>query len=336
MEKIDSKIDGKLIEWNSIKEPYQWSGILIGNGASINVWNHFNYSSVFSKATTGDVLHPLTDEDQRLFDALGKVTNFEHVLSSLGTAKTINSALGLSTDEIDVRYNSIQRTLIETIHTLHIPWIQTPNNVLQAVRDELLNYSYVYSTNYDLLIYWSIMHHNGGGFLDYFFTEQFDLGNTEVWSKVTAVLYLHGGLHLYRLPTGQTLKRRAMDNANLLELFGKPYYADAVPMIVTEGSPDGKLSSIFRSDYLSFAYNKFSQHQGGLVIFGHSLSANDKHISDAMNKWGKRTLAISMLPDDENSIKREKARIFEKLPEAEIYFFDATTHPLGASDLRVE
>jgi hypothetical protein len=339
MESLDRGFDGLLYDWNDIsnRRNYRWTGLLVGNGASIAVWNQFQYASLFSKAITDEVEHPLSDDDQALFAALGNTINFEQVLSSLITAKMVNQALGIRTHLVDNRYGSIKRALIETVKSLHIPWMGIPNHVLVSIRNELLKYNYVYSTNYDLLIYWAIMHQNLGGFVDYFFSESFDLGNTDVWDNgAVAILCLHGGLHLYRLQSGNTLKRRALDGRNLLDLFGEPYYEGATPLFISEGGPKEKLSSINKSDYLSFAYNKFSNHQGGLVIFGHSLSENDQHIVDVINTWGRRTIAISMLPDTERNIRQKKSRLLVRMPDVEVYFYNALTHPLGSPDLRVE
>lgn len=338
MESLDAGYDGLLYDWNEINDRniYRWTGMLVGNGASIAVWDQFDYRSIYSKAIADEIDNPLSDEDQALFVALDNTTNFEQVLSSLTIAKIVNDALGLHTRRIENRYQSIQRALIDTIKEIHIPWRRVPSHILETIRNELREYEFVYSTNYDLLIYWAIMHENRGGFIDYFFGESFDLGNTDVWDReFTRVLYIHGGLHLYRAYLGNTFKRRAAEGRNLLDLFGEPYFAQAVPLFVTEGHSKGKLASINKSDYLSFVYNKFSQHQGGLVVFGHSLSENDQHIVDAISRWGRRTLAISMLPDNERNIRRKKSRILERLPDADVYFYNALTHPLGTPDLKV-
>jgi len=330
----ETKLDDDLFDWNSMKDTYDWKGILIGNGSSIAIWNQFNYSSIFSKSTTSEIEHPLLEKDQNLFNAL-RTTNFEQVLSSLSTAKTINQVLGFDVKLINDLYNNIQRALIEAVRTIHIPWKAVPDEVLGVINSELLKYKYVYSTNYDLLVYWAMMHENQRVFRDFFFSEEFDLSNTEIWSKSTAVLFLHGGLHLYRLPSGQTLKRRSGDDKNLLDLFGQPYYEGAVPLFITEGSHEEKMASIYKSDYLSFAYNKFSQHRDSLVIFGHSLGDSDKHIVDAINNWGPARIAISMRSDTESNIRRRKAQIISQLPDAKLYFFDSTTHPLGADKLKI-
>jgi hypothetical protein len=189
------------------------------------------------------------------------------------------------------------------------------------------------------MIYWSIMHQNNPNpFIDYFFSEEFDSSNTEVFDDDrNKILYLHGALHLYRLPSGTTLKRRAEFGRNLLDLFGQPYPGapDAVPLIVSEGTFEDKLSTINQSDYLTFAFNKFSENEEDMVVFGHSLSNSDMHIVNAVRKWGDRKLAISILPDSVINIRQKQASWIAKLPEAKLFFFDATTHPLGSPDQKI-
>jgi len=210
---------------------------------------------------------------------------------------------------------------------------------LERIGHELRNYKYVYSTNYDLLIYWSVMQTGPAGFIDYFFQREFDIQDTDVIDNDrTRVMYLHGGLHLYRLPTGTTLKRRQGAFRNLLDQFGTPFpgYPDAVPLFVTEGEPASKLNSINKSEYLSFSFREFTEHEGNLVVFGHSLSDNDDHIVKAIGGWGSRRLAIGLLPDTALRISRRKTNILAKLPDAEVFFFDATTHPLGSAALKIQ
>lgn len=222
------------------------------------------------------------------------------------------------------------------MHATHVPWANVLGATLQAIRDELLHYKFVYSTNYDLLIYWAVMHENQGGFKDFFWAPPyFDLADVEVWGKPTVVLYLHGGLHLYRTVSGRTLKRHADEGVNLLDLFGTPIAGeDATPLFVSEGSAADKLASIHRSDYLAFAYKKLVDHDGPLCVFGHSLGDTDNHIVDALAAR-PRVIAISIRPGAANAIITAKANAIEKLPDAVLSFYDATTHPLGAAALAI-
>lgn len=333
-----NNIDGLLYNWSDLSnDDFHWKSILIGNGASINVWSNFEYPSIFAQATSTASLNPLGTSDVQLFNSLS-THNFEQVLSSLKTASIINRALGLPDSLITQRYGSIKQALVGTIGEIHIPWRSTPVNVIEGIRTEILKYQYIFTTNYDLLIYWSVMHQNNPDpFCDYFFAEEFDAGDTNIRDgDIRRVLYLHGALHLYRTPFGATLKRRA-GGSNLLDLFGQPYigHPDAVPLIVSEGTSADKLSSINQSDYLSFAFNKFVENQEEIVVFGHSLSDSDIHIVDAIRKWRDRRIAISLRPDTASNIRVQQARLVAKFPDARLYFFDATTHPLGSPTQKV-
>ncbi len=105
------------------------------------------------------------------------------------------------------------------------------------------------------------------------------------------------------------------------------------PLLVSEGSADGKLATIYRSDYLTFAYASLSQHEGPLCIFGHSLSDSDRHIVDAIRASKSRTLAVSIRPGSAVEVHAQKAAFINTVPDVAIRFFDASTHPLGRPDV---
>jgi hypothetical protein len=172
---------------------------------------------------------------------------------------------------------------------VHVRWDKVPQETLLQIRSAIQDFEFVFSTNYDLLLYWAIMAGNAREeFKDYFWGEnqEFDLTDTQISGRVTRVLYLHRGLHLYRLRSGASIKRIAEPGKSLLDSFGVPFRDDATPLFITEGSSEDKLASIRRSNYLSFVYTLFSQHRGSTVVFGHSLSNTDSHLVDAMKRWG--------------------------------------------------
>ena len=151
--------------------------------------------------------------------------------------------------------------------------------------------------------------------------------------------FLHGGIHLRRRDTGATLKRRAADET-LLAQFETDWAGDEIPLLVSEGTSEDKLQSITRSDYLAFCYSRFARHRGNLVIFGHGIGGQDEHLTHAVNQWdsqppNRRQIAISVrrqIGDEE--IRREKARYARLLPRADLWFYDADSHPLGAPNVR--
>jgi Domain of unknown function (DUF4917) len=83
------------------------------------------------------------------------------------------------------------------VHSVHVDRSLVSDASLKGIRDYIRTFDFVYSTNYDLLMYWAIMSEDPTlDFVDYFWGEAFDSLNTEVWGDRTRILYLHGALHL--------------------------------------------------------------------------------------------------------------------------------------------
>ena len=107
-------------------------------------------------------------------------------------------------------------------------------------------------------------------------------------------------------------------------------------LFITEGNADDKLNAILANDYLAFAYRQFECNDGPLVVFGHSLSESDRHIVRAMKEWGHRRIAVGIRSRDAAEIVARKVDLRKLLPQAELMFFDSSTHPLGSDDLLVD
>jgi hypothetical protein len=340
MNSTQDHLDATLEHWNNIKDEYDWSGLLVGNGASLAVWEGFKYPSLYNKALQG-IKNPLSHADQAVFTSINTF-DFERVLSALWTTETVCKALGQENQAqmVQERYRCIQSALIEAVHAVHIPRLKLPNEILWNIRSALLSYTFVYSTNYDLLLYWAIMSRGTPSHKDYFWagpeSRSFDITNAEISDYARRILYLHGALHLLKLPYGSETRKLTSDEGDLLSQFGRSQNPGETPLFITEGTPQDKLTSIRSSDYLSFAYEEFINHRGNLVVFGHSLGESDAHLIDAMKHWKNCSIAISMRKSNNpNNIIKRKARIQEELPGAKILFFNAKTHPLGKSHLRI-
>jgi Domain of unknown function (DUF4917) len=329
-----------LPEWGEIADDAEWEGILVGNGASIAIWPDFKYESLYDVATSDQVSSALSDDDTRLFDAFD-TENFEQVLAALKTAGVVASALDMDVELLADRYVSIQQALFEAVHAVHVPWEEVAT-AIPTLFAALREYRFVYSTNYDLLLYWASMERGGKQFLDYFWGDgsTFDLLDTEIWETRrgwTRLLFLHGGIHLRRLQGGGTRKVLADDGA-ILDQFATKYPGDESPLLISEGESADKLASIMSSDYLAFALQSFASHEGGLVIFGHSLGDQDDHLVRPMQSWRGNPVAISMRPhENEERVIQAQDRYRSRLsPMKDVVFFDATTHPLGDADLSAE
>jgi hypothetical protein len=317
-----------------------WTGILLGNGASRAISSGFAYDSLFSVAQSPSLSNPLLAHEIEIFTQLD-TTNFERVLSALDQARYINRILGLDYTRIVNAYDRVRVGLIEAVHAVHIPWANISLTTLTAIRSTLRQYQFVYSTNYDLLNYWSFMQ-NTSGFIDFFFGSTFDVSNTDVWDPAkTRMLFVHGALHLYR-SAGGTIKRTSGIGPSLLQAFGDPLGDDQnpIPLFISEGTSKDKLRSIHSSDYLGFAYSELVRHEGGLVILGQSLDPTyDQHLIDAIKGRRRRRLGIGIYRGTrtDTEIIAEKVEWYRKFQELDfsIDFFDSSTHPLAAPSLSV-
>jgi Domain of unknown function (DUF4917) len=334
MSQQGSHLDANLNTWEKLASSSKYTRLLIGNGASLSIWDDFSYPSLYEVAKSENPQSRLSSEDLSLFDSLGK-KNFEHVLSALAITRLLKSGLGENSDSISERYSSIQNALVEAVKSKHVPWLKVIDETLISICNSFLKYKYVYSTNYDLLAYWAIMK-EPEKIKDFLWSRQFNLANTGLWGSPTVILYLHGGLHLYRTLLGETLKRQSTNSQNLLDLFGRPMEEDAVPLFIAEGTSKDKLRSIYHSDYLTFAYTLLVHHKGPLCIFIHSLGDSDQHIIEAIKKAQIPILAFSIKADSEDEVISKKAALIHKLPGVTIKFFDATTHPLGSPKLKIQ
>lgn len=308
-----------------------WDGLLIGNGASMAVWEKFGYASLLDVAESGVIEHPLSEEEKRLFSELG-TTNFEQVLWGLRQAQRVNAVFDNESSDIDDAYASVQSALVEAVHSVHLPHAEVPGPTLAHIRAALLGYDKVFSLNYDLIVYWAVMHEGATDeFKDFLWGGSFDIADTQIYGKNTKILWPHGGLHLYRNAAGTTSKRQAI-GGTLLDLFGGN--VAQIPLFVSEGSSEDKLRTISRSDYLTFAYQELSAHDFPLVIFGSSLDDSDAHIIRAVGRH-PRSVAVAIRAGTDEQVVTRKASIRAKLPSMDLRYFDAATHPLGDPALRV-
>jgi hypothetical protein len=226
------------------------------------------------------------------------------------------------------------------VRDVHVPGALVPLETLLQIRDHLQWYRRVFSTSYDLLLYWAAAKGEPPfeGFVDFFWGpfDESTITLTEA-DAVTRLHFLHGALHLV-LSDGETCKRRANLMANLLDQFDQPYGEDdtAVPLIITEGRASEKARNIADNAYLSFCWRELRGCEAPVVIFGHSLSEQDMHLVSALNEHPQRPIAIGLRDRGRTENRREQHRICSLLDTPDYYFFDAARHPLGGGDLRIQ
>lgn len=330
----------EIVDFGQIAD-HGWENLLIGNGMSINVSARFGYESLYEEA---DFDEGLSDPDQEIFENFD-TTNFEVVLAKLRDAITLASVLGRETKPYRLRFRSVQAALGNTIRKVHLEWDEIPADTLETFKATLEEYSQIFTTSYDLLVYWSIVQGDDfEWFCDCFWSNdrnEFDPEHCTIWDGYIPVYYLHGALHLVVGGSGATRKLTregtSLDGERLLDQFGQPIPGDseARPLLVTEGSARDKLQAIEANDYLSHAYHLLKETEEPLLVFGHSLGAQDQHLVEAINAQPERPVAISVHCADAEDAHETLHQILAKLRVKQVYFFDAVSHPLGSPDLRV-
>lgn len=241
--------DGTLADWADVSGERDRQILLLGNGLSVNVSTRFEYQRLLDQAKTSH----LTAEDLALFAG---TTNFERALSEINTAIRVCNVVGVDTDALYARYRSIQASLGHAIRQVHPSLSEIPTDVREAIRAQLAQYEWVFTTSYDLLIYWAMGHGGYAPFKDHFRYGgccEFDPDRADVYEGEIPVYYLHGALHLVVSGSGVTRKLRMNSLQTILDQFGQPIAGDpqARPLLVTEGSWREKLQAIEGNAYLA-------------------------------------------------------------------------------------
>ncbi|GAA4694121.1 DUF4917 family protein [Promicromonospora umidemergens] len=325
-------IDAELESWSDLSSDGSWPTLLLGNGASMNIWPAFGYDSLFEKAT-------LSVSARHIFGPVG--TNFETALEYIQHARVVLQALRKPVDAVGALYDEIRDSLFNVVNDAHMEWGLLSDECATVVADALKFHSAVFTTNYDLLIYWSLMsgdRQHLQGTTDLFSGQDELRFNPGLFARTT-FYYLHGAIHLWQDDDGVNGKWASREGRSLRQIASQ-YRPDSQirPLFVSEGTSEEKLRTIRRSPYLSHCLNALTADAGDIVVFGHSLSIQDKHIRDALRvgHTAGRRIAFSVRPGGEAAVQRRKAELYDQFRGLQPRFFDATTHPLGNPALAVD
>jgi hypothetical protein len=314
---------------------------LLGNGFSIACRpDIFLYGKLYENAD----FSKLSPTAKLAFEALG-TQDFERVIKALRDAKRILDVYGgvppgfIETLQSDA--DGLRELLVQTIANSHPAW---PGEITEeeyaACREFVGHFNTIYTFNYDLLLYWAQMHTPEGvapssddGFRKS--EDDYDAGYV-VWepsqSHEQNMYFLHGALHVF--DTGTEIQKYTWINTGvrLIDQIRNALSKDYYPLFVSEGTSAEKLERIRHNDYLAKAYRSFSEIQGALVIYGHSLAENDEHYLKRIEKGRLSQLYIGLYGDPKSDAnKRIIARANQmsnsrraKAPLG-ITYFDAST-----------
>jgi Domain of unknown function (DUF4917) len=307
-----------------------WQGkpgraLLLGNGSSVAISSRFRYGSLLDAAG-------LTKDDLALFDHL-RTVDFEEVLHCLHAARFVVGQTGGAPQPIADRYSELRQKLVNAVDTHHVSRADAlGTGVLQAWNVELMKYASIFSTNYDLLLYWSI-NQKSDQFVDFVFAGGFDEGNCVSFGSKRQVWWLHGGLHLYvDSTTGEVRKHVSTSTGSIQSLFSN---AGTRSLFIAEGSSRQKRSRIRSNSYLETAYLRLRDNHHELVVLGSQLGSTDEHLVDAIKKSPCPRVLIGIYPSDQHHVTEEIGRFGGLFSTKKHEFFDSETHPLTDPQLNI-
>mgnify|MGYP003583507144 FL=1 len=332
-----------ILTWQEILgKEYIWDNLLLGNGFSCNIWENYSYTSLL-KFSQEEMVEPILKESVlKIFNDL-KTTNFEEVLKALLTTALVKESLGENTEEVIQLYDNVRENLFNTVHSTHIPF---PKLKKENIGKELTNFRKVFTTCYDLIPYWSVFNTiSSNKQVDFFWNNNtFDSRNVGIYrpAQVTAFYYLHGALHLQTNLKSSTRKLLgASDDLPEIDNYKFTEISTVLPLFITEGTSEYKLSKIESNGYLNFCYKELSKIEDGLVVLGQGLDPTyDQHLIDAIVENKKLTyVAISIysgLDQDakQRLVKSFEARLLRRKPPLELFFFESESHPLCSKDVK--
>ncbi len=286
----------------SLKSKRREIHLLLGNGFSMAY-----DSSIFSYNALHKFIDTIDDELlSKLFSVL-KTRNFEIVMQQLDAFTALLDAFG-SDEQLkskvthaSVKLKQSLLDAIKSLHPEHVFTIPEEKSVACALflKKFLDSNGNIYTTNYDLLLYWVLMRTQIAKSIDGFgrdkenedeYVSENDLEYSELrWGKHKDnqnIFYLHGALPIF--DDGVEIIKEEYDSGHyLLENIGKRVDARHYPIFVTSGNGREKLTHIMHNRYLSFCYESLENISGSLVTFGFNFGEYDDHIIDAINAAAK-------------------------------------------------
>lgn len=275
-----------------------------------------------------------------------QTVDFEYVLSVLNQVKInqsiaeIFSEQATISDKLKKQIDDIKGLLADSVLTIH------PRNQYESIKHnsyvecaKFLNiFNHIYSLNYDLLLYWAHMNNNDlrknlkDGFWDKIAEKSyFDLNfENNLWPNCKAILYLHGGLHLFLHSATSRLPYKIIckDGNSLLYEIKKEIQTGKLPLCITEGAPELKLDKIYQNEYLSSCYSSFSNSEGVLVTYGVSFT-NDSHILSAI-KNNEKIKSVYVGIHKKNYEPFEKVKTLLNSTNKKVWCYNSDqTHPWG-------
>jgi hypothetical protein len=333
--------------------------LLLGNGFSIACERRiFNYNSLYAEAA--EAIQRDMPQAYALFEQLD-IKDFEEVIRRLEYAKSV-LPFYLPDDHTTLytmgsHADQLKDILIATIANKHPDFpgsisdekFMACRTFLSYFINPTVNDGKIYTLNYDLLLYWTLLHkpddkkENDLSINDGFGKDEpeddYIVWKNEDHTRDQKIFYIHGAVHLF--DTGTELEKYTWVNTDkrLIDQAREALSNNLFPLFVAEGKSASKLQKIKHQPYLHHCYKSFlkeikegkrkSDSKKSLFIFGHSLADTDKHIFDKIGKGTISSLFISIYGDqftEDNQRIIKKAQNLKALRDQhplDIYFYSA-------------
>jgi len=330
------------------KNPSRQFHSLLGNGFSIAY-----DPTIFSYNALHNFVEKIDDKDlSTIFEVIG-IKNFEMIMQYLDNFSVLINAFGGDPElksRVDGASKKLKNSLLEAVKSLHPEHVFTiPEEQSAACARFLQTFlgtgGEIYSTNYDLLLYWVLMRngqikHGDGCGRELLNTGEFVPADEQEWSELTwgvnrdsqNVFYLHGALPFF--DTGVSVTKEEYDVYNyLLENINNRMNSGEYPIFVTAGDSQQKLSHIKHNEYLTFCYDRLCSIEGSLVTFGFNFGEYDGHIIDAINRAAKQGKKIpnklwSIYIGVYSDVDKKHIEEIEHQFKCKVHMYDAKTAPV--------
>ena len=278
--------------------------LLIGNGFSM-AYDHeifsYNALSKFIENSQDDLL-------KKLFKTIN-TSNFEQIMRQLDLSKRIIEAFDGDDDiktKIEEASSVLKKSLIEAVEKMHPEYVfSIPELKSQSCAAFLELFTKrngkIFSTNYDILLYWVLMRNQIENAVDGFgrdaieqdeWVPEEDMEYSELrWGKNKEkqnIYYLHGALPIF--DDGIEIIKEEYDGNYILQNIEVRMNDGQYPIFVTAGDCDEKLNHILHNHYLSYCYDSLCSIKGSLITIGFNFGEYDEHIIKAINKAAKQDI----------------------------------------------
>lgn len=263
--------------------------VLLGNGFSIAAHKAFAYGGLLQAAQLA--------ADVRAIFAAARTTNFEAVMR-YWLAESFGGSPATAADALR-KVDLLKRELVEAVHRVHPArrtaiaperWEHCEQflvNFIGRARERRKLGGRIFTTNYDLLLWWAVTPDRGRIKPERLFKghDGFRQGVYEGLESAD-LIYLHGALHLF--PDGRWMRKLSYSDTDgaLHDQVAAHLARDEYPLFVSEGA--SSLKSPSAPGYLRDALTKFKFTCRGadraLFTLGHGLGTEDDHIFEHLKK----------------------------------------------------